>query len=357
MAPATLTRARRRWTVPSIAFALILSACGTNASAIHKTAATDTGTGPGTSGVATTQTPPPPPPPPTSPLSGLPVDPAMMARPVLVVKIDNVAEAHPQYGINQADVVYEELVENSSTRLMALFQSTDAGPIGPVRSARPTDVLLFTPLSRPLFAWSGANTWVRDMIGNANIVDVGNTPAVDQYYRDGSRVAPHNLFIQGYLSMLASHQEDAGAPPPLFAYRTATDPLGANARPLGSVNIVYGSYGGNAPVDYVWDGVGGWMRSQNGVPHVDSDGVQVAPPNVIIQFVDYVPNGGIPDGQLLGQGTAWVLTAGQIVEGTWVKSAPETPTQFLDATGAPIRLTPGRTWVSLAPPGSATITG
>jgi hypothetical protein len=334
----------------------VLSACGTSASSVHKAATT--GTGVDTTAATSAPQPTAPPPPPTSPLTGLPADPAIIARPVLVVKIDNVAEAHPQFGINQADVVYEELVENSSTRLMALFQSTDAGPIGPVRSARPTDVLLFTPLSRPLFAWSGANTWVREMIGDANIVDVGNTPAVDQYYREGARSAPHNLFIQGYTAMLASHQEDAGAPPHLFAYREPNDPLGANARPIGSVNIVYGPYGGNAPVDYAWDAtVGGWLRWQAGAPHVDIDGVQVAPPNIVIQFVDYVPNGGIPDGQLLGQGSAWVLTAGHIVEGSWMKSAPETPTQFVDAAGAPIKLTPGRTWVSLAPPDSATITG
>ena len=299
-----------------------------------------------------------PAPPPTWPLTGQPADPTALTRPVLAVKIDNVADAHPQSGINQADVVYEELVENSSTRLMALFESTDAEPIGPVRSARPTDVLVFTPLNRPLFAWSGANTWVREMIAGSNIVDVGNTPAADQYFRDGVKVAPHNLFIQGYLSMLASHQADAGAPAPLFAYRTPTDPLGAGARPVGRVDIVWGPYGGNAPVDYVWDAnVGGWMRTQRDVPHVDTNGVQVAPPNVIIQFVDYVQNGGIPDGQLVGQGPAWVFTAGNIIEGTWVKTAPETPTQFLDAAGAPIKLTPGRTWVDLAPPGNATITG
>jgi len=274
------------------------------------------------------------------------------------VKIDNVADAHPQSGINQADVVYEELVENSSTRLMAIFQSTDAAPIGPVRSARPTDVLLFTPLNRPLFTWSGANTWVRDMIENSNIVDTGNTPAVDQYYRDGSRAAPHNLFIQGYTSMLAAHQADAGSPPALFTYRAPGEPLGAGARPLGSVHIVFGSYGGNAPIDYAWDAsAGGWLRSQAGEPHTDTDGVQVAPPNVVIQFVDYAITAGIPDGQLLGQGTVWVLTAGNIIEGTWVKPSAEAPTQYLDATGAPIKLTPGRTWVALPPPGGAEITG
>ena len=92
-----------------------------------------------------------------------------------------------------------------------------------MRSARPTDVLLFTPLNRPLFTWSGANAWVRDMIEGSNIVDVGNTPAVDQYYRDNTREAPHNLFIQGYTSMLAAHQEDAGSPPPLFSYRAPNE--------------------------------------------------------------------------------------------------------------------------------------
>jgi hypothetical protein len=349
-----LTRNQVHRLVPVVACILALSGCGGGGErSVQKAAAVATNTAPSPTAAPTTAAPPP-----TAPLTGLAADPALMLRPVLVVKIDNVAEAHPQSGINQADVVYEELVENSSTRLMALFQSTDAGPVGPVRSARPTDVLLFTPLRRPLFAWSGANAWVRDMIGNSNIVDVGNTPAVDQYYRESSRAAPHNLFIEGYLSMLASHQEDAGSPQSLFVYRAPNEPLGANARPLGSVNIVWGRFGGNAPVDYSWDaGVGGWFRSQAGMPHVDSDGVQVAPPNVIIQFVDYQPNGGIPDGQLVGQGVAWVLTAGNIVEGTWTKPDAETPTQFLDAAGAPIKLTPGRTWVSLAPPDSATITG
>lgn len=293
-----------------------------------------------------------------APLTGVSGDPATAARPVLAVKIDNVAQAHPQLSINQADVVYEELVENSSTRFMALFQSTDTGPIGPVRSARPTDVLLFTPLNRPLFAWSGANTWVREMIGEANIVDVGNTPAVDQYYREGSRPAPHNLFILGYTSMLGAHQEDAGATPPLFTYRSTGEALPASARPVGSVHLEWGPYGGNAPVDYVWDAaIGGWMRFQSGAPHVDSDGVPVAPPNVIIQFVEYVPNGGIPDGQLLGSGVAWILTAGNIIEGTWSKAAPEAPPQYVDAAGVPVELTPGRTWVALPAPGNAEITG
>jgi Protein of unknown function (DUF3048) N-terminal domain/Protein of unknown function (DUF3048) C-terminal domain len=350
-----LARGHLRSIAPLVALALLVAACGGKSAATRQSepvAHVEPSTADPTTTTATV------PPPPAAPLTGVVGDPATVARPVLAVKIDNVKDAHPQSGINQADVVFEEMVENSSTRLMALFQSTDAAPIGPVRSARPTDLLLFTPLNRPLFAWSGANEWVRPMIQDANIVDVGNTPAVDQYYRERTRKAPHNLFIQGYESMLASHQADAGAPPALFAYRAPNEPLAAGAHPIAGIHIEWGRLGGNAPVDYEWDpNLGGWLRWQAGAPHVDTNDVQVGPPNVVIMFVDYVDDGGLPVAQLSGQGTAWVLTAGQLIEGTWNKPAPEAPAQLLDAAGAPIKLTPGRTWVSLPAPGMATVTG
>ena len=41
--------------------------------------------------------------------------------PVLAVKIDDTNPAHPQIGIEDADVVYIEQVESGLTRLMAIF--------------------------------------------------------------------------------------------------------------------------------------------------------------------------------------------------------------------------------------------
>ena len=70
-----------------------------------------------------------------APLTGLPSDEASAARPALVVKIDNYpTEARPQSGLNQADVVFEELVEGI-TRFAAVFQSENADPVGPIRSS------------------------------------------------------------------------------------------------------------------------------------------------------------------------------------------------------------------------------
>jgi hypothetical protein len=75
--------------------------------------------------------------PPTAPLTGLP-DPtgAAASRPALVVKVENTEQARPQSGIDQADVVYEEVVEGNITRFVTIYNSSIPDPIGPIRSVR-----------------------------------------------------------------------------------------------------------------------------------------------------------------------------------------------------------------------------
>jgi hypothetical protein len=309
---------------------------------------------PGTSAVVTTTTEPVPVL--HWPLTGLPgADTAGLARPALVVKIDNLdGGARPQVGINQADVVYEERVESGVTRFLAVFHSTDAAPIGPVRSGRTTDIPVFSALNRPMFAWSGSNELMAADIRAADMVDVGHTPAVDQYSRDGSRRAPHNLFIQGYRSMVDSHRADAGVPPALFTFRPEGVP--AVGEPVTGVEVAFGG-SSSVRVAYAWDGTG-WARTQNGTPHVDGAGVVVAPANVVVQFVEYgrYRGAGPPVvAELVGEGEVWVFTGGQRIVGRWVKPSLDAVTQYLLPDGTPIGLTPGRTWVELPPPGSATV--
>jgi hypothetical protein len=70
------------------------------------------------------------------------------------------------------------------------------------------------------------------------------------------------------------------------------------------------------------------------------------------------PSGApVPEAQLVGTGECWILTNGVLVKGAWKKTAPEAITTYSDAAGAPIKLTPGHTWVELVPNGGATITG
>jgi hypothetical protein len=306
------------------------------------------------------------------PLTGLPVTtPGGETRPALVVKIDNADgsgaanNARPQMGLNQADVVYEEMVEGSVSRLAAIFQSMDPGQVGPVRSARSTDVAVFSALNKPLFAWSGANDTFFALIRSSPLIDVGFDAHPDVYTRQSGYVAPHNLFSDtGKLWGLAPG--DASPPPALWPFRAYGQTLPPDAAPVVSFHIDWGGGAGNAPADWTWHAdTGLFFRDQKGTPHVDAAGNQIAVPNVIVQNVQYVDTGirdvvgtPVPEGQLVGSGTCSVLTAGSIVPCHWSKASADAVTVYTDdATNQPIPLTPGRTWVELAPIGGAHQTG
>lgn len=313
-----------------------------------------------TSTTAATTTTPPPPPPPVYPLTGMPaVDPAVAARPTLVVKIDNSEpKSRPQIGLNQADIVYEERVEGAVTRFMALFHSGDAMPVGPVRSARTSDIGLFKPMGTPLFAWSGANAIFAQRVRDAGIVDIGYDVASGFYSRAGDRRAPHNLMLRSTMDVWASAPAGATAPAAqLFSFREPGEPA-SGGTPATGVRIVFAEGAGSAPVEYVWNGAG-WARWQAGTAHVDAEGVQIAPENVVISYTPYADSDtndqfGVPirEAQLVGEGEALVLTGGQAFAARWVKPSLEAPAQYVDGAGNPIRLTPGRTWVALPEPGT-----
>lgn len=307
-----------------------------------------------------------PPPPPVAPLTGLPFtgDAAVLQRPALAVKISNADggrthNARPQAGFNQADVVAEILTEGGVTRFLAIFHSQDAAQVGPVRSFRTSELDLLPALGLPLFAYSGANaSFLARLRESGRVVDVGYDAASGAYQRVPGRVRDQSLFT----STAALWQAGAGQgtpPPPWFAYREdPAAPPGAGARP--AAGVAYTMPGAApAPVEYGWDGRA-WARFQKGTPHVDTDGVQAAPANVVVQFVEYRDTGArdsvgtpVPEAVLIGDGEAWVLSGGQVVEGRWWKPDPATPTSYTDQTGQPILFAPGTTWIAYVPPGTA----
>ena len=297
-----------------------------------------------------------------SPLTGLPVEPSRAGRPLLIVKIDNAPRARPQVGLNEADVVFEEAVEGGVTRFAALYHSRDAGLVGPVRSARSTDIFIASALNRPLFAYSGASPPFQALIARAPLVDVGVDRFPGDYRRQGDRGAPYNQFSS--TPALLAHAPAGSRPPPrLFAFRAVGEHAdAAGASPVAGVNV---EYRGRivTSVQYRWDPASaGWKRSQDGGPHVDTANVQVAPKNVVVQLVAYRSTGhrdrsgaDVPEAELVGEGEAWVFTDGKVVKGRWRKTSPDAVTQYLDRSGAPVRMTPGHTWVELPVPGSATV--
>ena len=154
-----------------------------------------------------------------------------------MVKIDNAPKARPQIGLNQADVVFEEGVEGGITRFAALFHSEGSKPVGPVRSARTTDIRLISALRHPLFAYSGANATFQRYVHEAPLVDVGFDAYPDRYHRDSARPSPYNLFSE--TEKLFDLAPDGAVPPPaLFAFRSpGAAPSGPGARAVSRARV------------------------------------------------------------------------------------------------------------------------
>jgi hypothetical protein len=293
------------------------------------------------------------------PLTGLPHDPAAPPRAALIVKIDNAPKARPQAGINDADIVVEEGVEGGVTRFATLFHSRDATSVGPVRSARSTDLLFARQLGRPLFSYSGANAVFAGLVSQAPLVDVGvgRFPAI--YHRQAGRPAPYNLFSETR-PMYDSAPDDKTPPPPLFSYRAAGEaPPAAGSEPAPRVQAVW-KLNITTTVVYAWDEASKtFKRTTDGAPHLDAAGAQVATDNVVFQVVGYRNTGlvdrsgaAVPEAELIGEGEAWVLTAGKLIKGHWSRPSDAQTTTYTLPSGEPIKLTPGRTWLELVPLGN-----
>ena len=91
----------------------------------------------------------------------------------MVVKIDDTTAARPQAGLEDADLVYIEQVESGLTRLAAVFSSKIPAIIGPVRSARISDIEILEQFGRVAFAYSGAQKKLLPVIAAANLENLG----------------------------------------------------------------------------------------------------------------------------------------------------------------------------------------
>lgn len=300
---------------------------------------------------------------PRAPLTGLRVDDlGLLGRPALAAKIDNLDTAGetalPQAGLSRADVVFEEIVEGNITRLVAVFHSKAPNRIGPIRSARTTDVQLLPQLGPVLFAWSGGNDGVVGEVRRSPfLIDLGHDAASSSYSREPGRRAPHNLFVEAD-ELWSRITEPMAAPNQLFQFRAEGEKPSPEATPARGVDISWGAGAATSPVDWRWDPETKlYVRNQNQRPHLDADGSFVTASNVVVMITEYGRSAAdtrSPEALTVGEGELFVYTDGHVVWGRWSRASQEVPATFTDMSGNPILLTPGTTWVEMPRSNSVT---
>jgi hypothetical protein len=282
-------------------------------------------------------------------------------RPALAIKVGNSGAERPQAGLDRADLIYEELVEGGITRFMAIFSTNQAPRVGPVRSVRTVDHKILQPIGG-LFGYSGGvPPVVSELRETPGVQDVGADVASGAYRRDSSRQQPYNLYTS--TDQLWSGREKAGPPPkPLFSYiATDEDPTSGGDEVANDVKL---SFAGNgSQIHYVFDKeTGEYLRSNNDAPHTvegeGDDGVQLSFRNVLVQMVQTssgstVDRAGLrtTDTSLIGSGSAVLFRGGRALRGSWSRASAGEITQYIDASGGPLKLAPGETIVELVPAG------
>jgi Protein of unknown function (DUF3048) N-terminal domain/Protein of unknown function (DUF3048) C-terminal domain len=272
---------------------------------------------------------------PTDPLTGGKVS----NHEVIAVKVENIVAARPQVGLSQADITFVEEVEGAQTRLIAIYHSRFPKRLGPVRSARSTDVQLLPLFGKPGLVYSGANSAVQRKIDNASIVPMPRST------RDHRRVAPHNVFVN--LAAIAQSTKLAKATPIGWTFNESA-PRGAVANSI-KVRV------GHDVFNFKYSS-GRYTVRWNGLKYADGDnGAITKTDNVVIMKVHNHPDGnrdvlGAPSVQsdTVGKGSVIIYRDGMKIVGQWKRTKASGPLRFTGASGEPIELKPGQTWVALA---------
>jgi len=271
--------------------------------------------------------------------------------PVLVVKIDDTNAAHPQIGLEEADVVYIEQVEGGLTRLAAVFSSVIPMRIGPVRSARISDIEIMSQYGRVAFAYSGAQKKLLPVIAAANVANLGaqaQSPTI--YTTDPARNSPYAMVLRA--DLLMQKIIDKG-----YVVDTAKSvgwKFGSTDLPGVAISQVVMHWPA-ATYSATWsEAEKRWLLSHNNEPDLSETGKRLGPTTLVIQMVSITASeygdkfGGVtPFSNTVGTGTGYILRDGKSYTATWNRPSNLDGTTWSALDGSELTFAPGQVWVAL----------
>lgn len=277
------------------------------------------------------------------PLTGLPAPEESPDHPVFVVKIDNTGPSEPQVGLKSADMVVEELVEGGITRLATLFYSTLPPVVGPVRSARASDIGVVAPTHAVLVA-SGAAPPTYGRLNAAKIKYV--TEGAAGMFRNSSRYPPYNLFMR-LPDLAKSLKAKPVVPASYLPWGQESDFAGG--QPATTINAVFSratttTFRFNAQS----------KKYDNVNTHAGPDDQFRADSVLVLRVREgdagYLDPGRnpVPETLFFGKGKAMLFHNGQVTRGTWSKPKRESPLVLATAAGE-LKVPAGKVWIELLP--------
>ena len=266
---------------------------------------------------------------------------------VFAVKFDDTNDAHPQQGVESADVVYITQVEAGLTRLMGIYSSNYPEVLGPIRSARISDLSILGEYGRVGFLYSGAQSKMRPVIAESNLINLSaerNPPSI--YFNDPSRRSPYSMMVKPNL-LLEKAADVELAKKPGWQH----GPRAKGAKKIISAEINWP----NAGYEAYWSAIDRkFLLKHNSRENIASSGIQLGSPMMVIQMVKISPSeygdkfGGVtPKSEVIGSGHGYLLRNQRVVQALWNRASLSEPTTWSLEDGSPAFFAPGQIWFFL----------
>ena len=266
---------------------------------------------------------------------------------VFAVKFDDTSAAHPQDGVESADIVYITEVEAGFTRLMGIYSSNYPEVLGPIRSARISDLSILGEYGKIGYLYSGAQSKMRPVISAANLVNLSaerNPPSI--YFNEPSRRSPYSMMVRPNLLLEKAGDVELAKEPGWQHGARAED-----AKKIIFAEIEWA----NASYEAAWSvEEKRFLLKHNGKANIASSGIQLGSPMMVIQMVKISPSeygdkfGGVtPKSEVIGSGHGYLLRNQRVVKVLWNRASLSEPTTWSLEDGSPAYFARGQLWFFL----------
>jgi hypothetical protein len=247
--------------------------------------------------------------------------------------------------VDAADVVYVEEVEGGLTRLAAVYSTSYPRAVGPVRSARISDIQLLAQYGSVGLVYSGSQRALVGPLRRSSLRLLSLDAGSRGFRRARDRSAPYDVIAD--LRTLRGRAEGASVPSAV-GYRFGPAPAGGLT--AAGVTVRWPA----ARLRATWSARDRrWLVSMDGRASRTPEGRRLGPTTLVVQRVDVVASpyrdvnrNTTPDSRTVGSGSALVLRDGRVYDARWSRPADAAVTTYT-VGGRPAVLAPGQVWVAL----------
>ncbi|MGI6153337.1 MAG: DUF3048 domain-containing protein [Christensenellaceae bacterium] len=293
-----------------------------------------------------------------SPTTGLSGHPEYLP---VIVQIENEYDARPQAGLQQADIVYESMIEATDTRFTCIYNDNYPELAGPLRSSRYYHQRIQQEWDGLYVHMGGAMdpefplTYIYGESGDhiKQRIDATKMDENEQVWRRSDKDFEHSAYVNVAELAKAYNYEPVQRQPFKFY------PLEDYADEKGVAEIKMSFWRQPGFVGYTYDAdKDKFVRYMNNlnlepVPFITEEtGEAIEVQNIIVQYVSVLeaPNeGGRKIVEMAGEGPAEFFIHGKHMKGTWVRPEYTDITVYYLENGEELTLAPGNTWIEVHP--------